>query len=584
MKINLTTIKRLKNLWQYFGSRRQLQFKLLLILMVVASVAEVLSIGAILPFLGVLTNPDRIYESSIAKPLIQILSIDASSDLVIPVTIIFCTLVLTSAAIRLLLLWASSKLTYTVGADLNLNIYRKTLYQPYAEHIKKNSSDIISNIGFKSQEIIVIINQVVVLLSSLLIIFAVSLTLLIIEPVVTLSAFIGIVTLYAVIISMTHKRLVRNSERISKNSSNAIRSLQEGLGAIRDILIHGTQEVYCSIFYKADLSLRRAQADNIFIGGTPRYMVEALSMILIATLACGMTIQTEGLSGAIPILGALALGSQRLLPLVQGSYLSWTIINGAQATLDNTLTLLAQPLPEFVNDVATVEPISFSERISLRSVSFRYENRISYVLKDVSLEIKKGSRIGFVGDTGSGKSTLVDIIMGLLQPTEGAFLVDGFDVNKGDPRSWQTHIAHVPQSIYLADASIAENIALGCSLKDLDMSKVVNAARLAQIDEAICQMPDGYQTIVGEHGIRLSGGQRQRIGIARAMFKKADVLIFDEATSALDDATESMVTEAIRSLSSELTILTIAHREKSLQYCSEVYRIHGGTLILEKIF
>ena len=311
-------------------------------------------------------------------------------------------------------------------------------------------------------------------------------------------------------------------------------------------------------------------------------MVEALSMILIAALACGMTVKTEGISGAIPVLGALALGAQRLLPLVQGSYLAWTIINGAQATLDNTLALLAQPLPKFENEASPVDLIKFSEDISFKNVSFRYENRIAYVLKDVDLVIKKGSRIGFVGDTGSGKSTLVDIIMGLLPPTEGEFLVDGIDVYKANPRSWQMHIAHVPQSIYLADASIAENIALGCSLIDLDMQQVTNAAKLAQIDDAICQMPDGYQTVVGEHGIRLSGGQRQRIGIARAMFKQADVLIFDEATSALDDTTENLVTEAIRSLSAELTILTIAHREKSLRYCSEVYRIHNGTLTLEK--
>ena len=582
MTINFSTIKRLKCLWRYFSVRRQRQFKLLLILMVVASSTEVLSIGAILPFLGVLTNPNRIYESNVIKPLIEVLGINAASDLVVPITVIFCTVAFISAAMRLLLLWASSKLTYVVGADLNIDIYRKTLYQSYVEHIKKNSSDVISNIGFRNQEIIVIINQVVVLLSSLLIIFAVSVTLLLIEPLVTLCAFVGIASLYAIIISVTHKRLVSNSHKIAKNSSNAIRSLQEGLGGIRDILIHNTQELYCRIFFKANLSLRTAQADNIFIGGSPRYMVEALSMMLIAALACGIAVKTEGISGAIPILGALALGAQRLLPLVQSSYLAWSTINGAQATLDDTLILLAQPLPKFVNDPSAVSSIGFNESISLRNVSFRYENRTSYVLKDVNLEIKKGSRIGFVGDTGSGKSTLVDIIMGLLPPNDGSFLVDGFDVKKVDPRSWQAHIAHVPQSIYLADASIAENIALGCALKDLDMNQVVNAAKLAQIDDAICEMPNGYQTIVGEHGIRLSGGQRQRIGIARAMFKKADVLIFDEATSALDEATENMVTEAIRSLSSDLTILTIAHREKSLRYCSEIYRIHDGTVTLEK--
>jgi ABC-type bacteriocin/lantibiotic exporter with double-glycine peptidase domain len=583
MTIKFTTLKRLKCLWSYFNLRRKRQFKLLLILMIAASSTEVLSIGAILPFLGVLTNPVHIYESSVAKPIIEILGINTPYELVIPITVVFCVMTFISAAMRLLLLWASSKLTYSVGADLNLDVYRKTLYQPYTEHIKKNSSDVISSIGFKTQEIILVINQVVVLLSSLLIIVAVSCTLVLIEPVVTLCAFFGIVSLYGIIIRTTHRRLVNNSQKIAKNSANAIKSLQEGVGGIRDILIHNTQELYCSAFHKADSSLRRAQADNIYIGGSPRYLVEALSMMLIASLACGIAVKTEGISGAIPILGALALGAQRLLPLVQSSYLAWTTINGAQATLDDTLIQLAQPLPQFVNDITPVDPIGFNESISLRNVSFRYENRTSYVLKGVNLEIKKGSRIGFVGDTGSGKSTLVDIIMGLLRPDEGELLVDGINVNQVDPRSWQVHIAHVPQTIYLADSTIAENIALGTSLKNLDMNQVVCAAKMAQIDEAIRQMPDGYQTIVGEDGVRLSGGQRQRLGIARAMFKKADILIFDEATSALDDVTEDTVTEAIRSLSSQLTILTIAHREKSLRYCSEIYRVNSGTLTLKKI-
>jgi ATP-binding cassette subfamily B protein len=582
MLMKFVTVRKLRRIWRYIGIQRQKQFKLLLLLMVLASFAEIVSISAMLPFLGILTNPERIYESTVARPLISIFNISKPSELIIPLTIGFCFAVIVSGSMRLLLLWAGTKLSFVIGSDLNNDIYKKTLYQPYSEHLKKNSSEVISSIVVKTQEVISVINHVVVLLSSLFLILSISITLLLIAPVVSLISFVSIALLYIFIIRTTHKRLLKNSEQIARNYSNVIKSLQEGLGGIRDILIQNTQATYCSIFYKADLLLRRAQANNIFIGGSPRYLVEPLGVTLIALLACSIALQTEGISSAVPILGSLALGAQRLLPLVQNAYQSWTTITGADATLDDTLALLAQPLPSFIDDLSVVNPIEFQRSISLRNVSFRYGEGSAQVLKDINLNILKGSRIGFVGITGSGKSTLIDIIMGLLTPDEGEFKVDGISINSKDPRGWQAHIAHVPQSIYLADATIAENIAFGCSSKEIDMEQVIKAAGLAQIAEAIDKMPFGYQTIVGERGVRLSGGQRQRIGIARALFRKADVLIFDEATSALDSATECMVIEAIRSLRSELTILTIAHRETTLQNCSAIYRLSEGSLICEK--
>jgi ATP-binding cassette subfamily B protein len=250
--------------------------------------------------------------------------------------------------------------------------------------------------------------------------------------------------------------------------------------------------------------------------------------------------------------------------------------------LDDALILLEQPLPDHATDNQTVDAIGFNTKISLLNVSFRYSTSAPYVVKNLNLDIMKGSRIGFVGTTGSGKSTLLDIIMGMLTPDEGEIRIDNVLVDQTNPRSWQKRIAHVPQSIYLADATIAENIAFGLALREIDMQRVAQAAELAQLAKTINRMPAGYQTIVGERGVRLSGGQRQRIGIARALFRKADVLIFDEATSALDSETEETVMEAIGSLSAELTILIIAHRETTVRDCSIIYRVNNGILIREK--
>jgi ABC-type bacteriocin/lantibiotic exporter with double-glycine peptidase domain len=572
----------LKRLWQQISLRRQRQLKILVALMVLTSFTEVLSIGAVLPFLGVLTNPELIYESNIIKPLINALGIGTSDQLLIPLTIVFCIAAILSGAMRLLLLWCNAQLAFNVGADLSLDIYRKTLYQPYSVHISRNSSNIIDAIGSKTHQVIVTLNHVVTMLSSLILIVAITIALLWVNSTVALTAIVGFAFLYAVVVRLTHKRLLINSQRIAKNSTEVIKSLQEGLSGIRDVLIDRTQAVYCDIYSKADRPLKRAQAVNSFIGASPRYAMEALGITLIAILACGMAISTDGISSAIPILGALALGAQRLIPLVQNVYVGWAYIRGAQASLDDALNLLEQPLPDYATDNKAVDAISFNTKISLLNVSFRYSTSAPYVVKNLNLDIVKGSRIGFVGTTGSGKSTLLDIIMGMLTPDEGEIRVDSVLVDQTDPRSWQKRIAHVPQSIYLADATIAENIAFGLSLSEIDMLRVARAAELAQIAKAINEMPSGYHTIVGERGVRLSGGQRQRIGIARALFRKADVFIFDEATSALDSETEETVMEAIKSLSADLTILIIAHRETTVRDCSIVYRLNNGILVREK--
>jgi len=304
--------------------------------------------------------------------------------------------------------------------------------------------------------------------------------------------------------------------------------------------------------------------------------MEALGMLLIAALAYSLAQQVDGIAKAIPILGALALGAQRLLPVLQQAYGSWTQINSGQASLKDTLELLDQPLPDYANQSITQLP--FNQSIILRQLRFRYGEQAPYVLNQLNLTITKGSRIGFIGTTGSGKSTLLDIVMGLLQPTNGLLEIDGQPIAPANYRAWQSHIAHVPQAIFLADSTIEENIAFGIPRDQIDHSRVQQAAQQAQISESIESWPKQYQTFVGERGIRLSGGQRQRIGIARALYKQADVIIFDEATSALDGETEQAVMQAIESLSKELTLLIIAHRLTTLKSCTQIVELSDGNI------
>jgi len=573
----------LERLWFKLESRRRHQFLLLLGLMLLASLAEILSIGAVIPFLGVLTAPEHIFDMPIVKPVFKVLQWDDPRDLLLPISIAFGLAALIAGATRLLLLWATARLSFATGADLSIDIYRRTLYQSYAVHCSLNSSEIINGISVKSNGVIYgVIVPALTLISSAVLLIAILVALLLMDPTVALVSFGGFGLIYIIIIRLTRKQLSVDSKLIAQQSTQVIKSLQEGLGAIRDVLIDSNQEAYCKIYRNADFALRRAQGNSFFIGASPRYGMEALGMLLIAGLACSMAQQAHGISKVIPILGALALGAQRLLPVLQQAYAAWIQINSAHTSLADTIELLDQPLPDYLNQ--TVVRMPFNKDITLKDVGFRYGEQNPNVLRQISLTIAKGSRVGFVGESGCGKSTLLDIIMGLLQPTEGLMMVDGKAITLENNRAWQANISHVPQVIFLADTTIEENIAFGIPIDQIDHFRVRMAAKQAQISDVIESWPMKYQTFVGERGIRLSGGQRQRIGIARALYKRANIIIFDEATSALDSDTEQAVIKAIENLSKELTLLIIAHRLTTLRGCTQIIELSkkGGIEHTEK--
>jgi ATP-binding cassette subfamily B protein len=547
--------------------------------MVIASFAEVISIGAVLPFLGVLTAPDRIFLNPIVRPLINALSLTEPKQLLLPLTIAFAIGALFSGVMRLILLWAQTRLSHAVGADFSISIYRRTLYQPYAVHVARNSSEVIAGVSSKANGVVhsSLLPAVTILSSSLMLVF-ILLALLSIEPIIALTAFAGFAAIYVAVILVTKKALVRDSQRINYESNQVVKAIQEGLGGIRDVLIGGTQSIYCNIYRKADLSLRQAMANIAIISGCPRYGIEALGMVLISALAYSLAGRSSGITNAIPILGALALGAQRLLPMLQQAYSSWSSIRGGQASLIDVLNLLDQPLPTYTDEPLSL-PIPFEHTITLNNFAFKYTEDTPWVLQQgLNLTIPKGGRIGFIGGTGSGKSTLMDVIMGLLQPTIGSLAVDGIDINEKNHRGWQAHIAHVPQAIFLADISIAENIAFGVPVEQIDHDRVRLVAQKAQISQTIESWSKQYDTLVGERGVRLSGGQRQRIGIARALYKQADVIVFDEATSALDNETECAVMESIENLSAELTVITVAHRLTTLKNCTQIVELEGGRI------
>lgn len=578
---NSSLINNIIILWKYLGKKRRNQFIVLFLLMLVSVFAEVITIGAVIPFLGVLTAPEQLYNLSWIQPLVHILGVEAASELLLPLTLAFILIAIFSSAIRISQLWYNSRLTAAMGTQLRHDIYAMALNKSYEFHLAHNSSDLISLTTEKvSVAVISGVMQVLYLLTASVMCLAIVVTLLCINPFIALLAFISWGGGYILIARLVREKMRRNSDIMTTNQPLSVKCMQEGLGGIRDVILDNSQEIFTQGYAKTVHSIQYAFVQNTFLSTLPKNLLEVLGITLIALMAYSMQAHSSG-QNVLPLLGAFALGAQRLLPGLQQIYFSWSSVNGNHAVLaDVAAWLVVAGDREAPTEDAVISVSDFNEKIELQDISFRYAGTDKEILSNIQLTIPKGSRIGFIGATGSGKSTLLDIIMGLLVPTAGTLHIDGTKIDLSNVKAWQRNIAHVSQTIFLTDGSMLENIAFGILEAKIDLERVKKAAKLAQIHQFIETLPEGYQTLVGERGVRLSGGQRQRIGIARALYKEAKVLVLDEATSALDDGTEQAVMAAIDSLDDNLTVLMIAHRLSTLEGCDKVIELSKGTLLL----
>lgn len=562
-------------LWRYLPAKRRAQVTWLLCLTVLAAIAEVLSLGSLIPFLAALASPESVFAVPAFRRIAQFFGLAEPAQIVLPLTITFCTAALAAGVFRIVLLKASLGVAFGIGRDIGNDAYRRSIFQPYSVQISKHSSEIINGISLRTSEVIFyIILPLLSLLSAVVISLAVLIALLSIIPAAAVMACASFALLYASLMSFLRRYLRQNSEQISLESSRLVRLTQDALGSVRDVLLHGSQEHFLRSFEQSSIELRKAQQDNQFLAFGPRFLLEAAGMILIATIAYYLTSEKGGLTAALPTLAALALGLQRLLPPLQQIYQSWTTIQGAQESLRQTIYLLQQSVP--ARREVKANHIEFNHEVSLHSVSFYYEGeRPAPVLSNFSITLKKGARVGIVGESGSGKTTLLDLILGLLEPTKGEIRVDGVRLTSENMAQWQVHIAHVPQNIFLTDGTLRENIAFGVTSDLINDDAVMTAVQGARLDSLIQNLPHGLDTVIGENGAQLSGGQRQRIAIARAFYRKADLIVFDEATSALDAETETLVMESVSSLDSSITVLMVAHRESTLAGCSQIIKLQS---------
>lgn len=565
--------------WRHISRRRKWQALVSVILTLAGGVAEIVSLGAVVPFIAVLTAPEQALQNPVASRLAGWAGISAPREMIVPLSVLFCVAAIVAGVLRVAQLWFNIRFAQVVGSDISAEVFRRTLYQPYTFHLNQNTSTILAFVTQKVSAVASGLQAMLVFATSVFLGMSIVGALLAINAPVALLTASLLGFFYFIFARQSRLSLQKNGEIQAQETVQYIKVLQESLGGIRDVLLDNNQEVFLSLFRRSERGARTAGSKNFVIGSMPRFVLEPVALLVLVGVAAVLATSGTGLATMLPLMGVLVFGAQRLMPTLQQAYQMYAMVLNHNEATREVLVVLQQPLSVAAVSVAP-PPLPFLKHIHLYQISFRYSPASALVLDRVDLHIPKGARIGFVGKTGGGKSTTVDLIMGLLLPTGGAIKVDGVELTGDRMRAWQRTVAHVPQSIFLADVSLAENIAFGVPLPSIDFALVQHAARQAQIDEFIQQQDLKYQALVGERGVRLSGGQRQRIGIARALYKRASVLIFDEATSALDSETEQAVMQSIEQLSRELTIILIAHRVTTVERCEAVYEVAGGKIRL----
>ena len=573
----------LKPLWDALSQRRRRQLLLLQLLSLLAAAGEVANLGALLPFLRLLANPQEGLE--VLGPLAAPLRSLPEQHLLVTLGLAFMMVVVGTSLLRVITIRSQLRLGALITADFGQQVFAAVLRRPFAWHLSQNSSAVLGYLTKDVDQVSASIKALLIVVVNLAIVVLLGGSLIALAPVVM--ALVGAVLagFYLLVFRFTRGSLRADGQRLTGNYQSSLQVAQEAMGGIRDVMLDRSQLFFEQIYAKRITNYRLASAAINIKAQAPRYLIEGFAVLLIVGLSLGLALSGQGIERQLPLLGTLALGAYRLLQPLQQCFNSLSSLQANQASLLRIEPFLG---PEkLVNAPATAsEPVILDPDdnpiplVAMDRVRFRYSAEGPWVLQGVDLAIPTGERIAFVGSTGSGKSTCSDLLLGLLKPTDGHVLVQGHDLHglPGLVEHWQRRVAHVPQQIYLSDASFAANIAFGVPAEEIDPRRVRQAAAQARIVELIESSPQGYDTEVGERGVRLSGGQRQRIGIARALYKQAELLVLDEATSALDNRTEAEVMAAVESLDRAITVILIAHRLSTVERCDRIVLLEQGQI------
>jgi ABC-type multidrug transport system fused ATPase/permease subunit len=560
-----------------FDRRERRQFHLLLLLIVLMAAFDAVSVGSILPFLVVLGDPATIQGNGVLSFLYRELGFASDRSFTVFLACVVFALVVTGISFRALTFYAITRFTRRRGLTLATRLLSRYLAQPYSWFLGRHSAQLGRKV---LSEVIEVVNGSIMslmrLISHAMMALALIGLLVLVEPVVAVVAALLVSGCYGLVVGFTRPHLNSLGERRLQANRERFQIMQEALGGIKDVKVLGLERAYLERFHGPASRLAEHQATMDLIDDLPRHALEAvvfggMLLFIISLLVLGR----GDIDSIVPVLGVFAFAGARLFPTIQQVYSNFTRLRFSQPSLRSVHADLMQPsagsLPD---DLPPALPLRQS--LEARDVTYAYPEAERPALNGLSFLIPARTTVGFVGATGAGKSTAIDVVLGLLRPQGGALLVDGVVVDASNQRGWQRSVGYVPQAIFLVDDTVAANIAFGVERDRIDMEAVRRASRIAQLDAFVAELDGGYDSMVGERGVRLSGGQRQRIGIARALYRDPDILVFDEATSALDNLTERAVMDAVQALGHQKTIIMIAHRLSTVRHCDRIFLLEGG--------
>ncbi|MGE4294600.1 MAG: ABC transporter ATP-binding protein [Campylobacterales bacterium] len=574
-------IKNYQKIWALLTLRERKRAGWLLAMMIVMAFMEVVGVASVMPFLAVLGSPQMVEKNAYLSAAYSALGFESTRSFLVALGLFTLAVLLVSAAVRIVTHYALFRFTSMRQHSISSRLLSGYLRQPYLFFLKRNTSEmsktILSETGqVVSQSIRPVINLMVyVLVSVVLLAFLVS-----IDPVLALMLAGVFGGFYALMYLTVRRRLGRMGAEIRSSNAQRFKIASETLGGIKDLKVLGREEAYLKAFHKPSLTFSRHQATAQTLAQVPKFLIEVIAFGAILAIALyALSAEGADLGKLLPVLGLYALGAMRLKPAMDNIYTSVSQLRFGGAVLDGVLKDIRDAESRAVSLVNDWQRLPLEDAIFLKNVSFSYPNGKSPALRDISFSISANTTVGVIGTTGAGKSTLIDLLLGLIQPDKGELLIDGQPLTAANVRQWQNSIGYVPQHIFLADDTVAANIAFGVPNAQINHQAVEDAARMAQVHEFVVGLPDGYDTEIGERGVRLSGGQRQRLGIARALYHNPDLLVLDEATSALDNETEAEVMKAIDAMGGQKTIIMIAHRLSTVERCDQLIRLEHGRVV-----
>ena len=566
-------------LFKTIDNKRRFQFSGILFINIINGLFEFISVGSALLFLESLIDPSKI--SSSFTFIINNFKTNNDYELIKLTTIIFILITVSTTIIRIINLWLNTKFRISFLNYTTNKLYKTVISQNYNFYLNTNSSKLLTDLTANIEKTNFFFENLLTLTTSLILSISIIISLFKLNINITILAVLIFTIFYSILGIVINKKVNQFSKIELLSNTNLIKTIQESLNAIKDIIISNNQKFFISKFHKNNLNLRRYQGLSGFITTFPRYLFEGLGLLFIGISGFIIYTTFSNSSNIIALLGAFALGAQKLLPAMQSSYKSWSLLYFYNKGLNRVLNLLKLDKNKNIN---IKDKLFFEKGIEIKNLYFFYSEKNQNIAKNINLFIKKGENIGIFGKTGSGKTTLINILMGLLSPIKGDIFIDNISLfNNKDINvleKWRNNIAHVPQEVFLYDSTILENIAFCIPKKDIDIDRAIHAAKAANAHEFIIDSKNGYETFVGERGIKLSGGQKQRIGLARALYSNSELLILDESTSALDFKTEKLVIKSIFKKENYFspTTIIIAHRLSTLRFCDKVIEIKDGVI------